>query len=207
MHDWLYLVGGIAFAIGINVLAFKAGWWLILLVGWVRLAWQERARRRPHAHTGRTLMQADTMTSIAEHLEFLGYRCEAQDDGWTFAAHPARPDVFVRVFPFGLRIVALFDLGPLDEAACGQWVWFANRCNDAGLLVKFALAAREGGGRLLRASAVCQGGYDRVAFGAFMDMWHHDLGLMSHAPGGETSGEAEEDEEERIAGAKAEVTH
>ena len=51
-----------------------------------------------------------------------------------------------------------------------------------------------------------QGGYDRVAFGALMDMWHHDLGLMSHAPGGETSGEAEEDEEE-VTEATAEVTH
>ena len=61
-------------------------------------------------------MSTDTMASITEHLEFLGYRCQAQDDGWTLAVHPTRPDFFVRVLPLGVRLVAIFTVDDLDQA-------------------------------------------------------------------------------------------
>ncbi len=180
LHDWVYLTGGIALAIGLNVLAFKAGGWLVPLVGWIAGAWQERAQRREGV--GRTKMQADTMASITEHLAFHGYACEAQPDGWTFAMHPTRPDFFVRVFPLGVRLVALFQVGRRHDARWAQWLWFANRCNEASVLVKFALTEGEDGALLFRASAFGSPTYSRETFGAFLDTWHHDLALMEQAP-------------------------
>jgi hypothetical protein len=153
-------------------------------------------------------MSSDTMATLREHLEFLGYRTEVQEDGWTFAAHAVRPDIFLKDFTFGTRVVALYELGTLGDEACGDWVWFANRCNDGALLLKFALATREDGDRLFRASAVFQGPYERVGFGVFMDLWHRDLGLMSHAPTtGGPSPEDSLDEEGAGTDEKAQVTH
>jgi hypothetical protein len=141
-------------------------------------------------------MSSDTMAAFREHLELLGYRTDVQEDGWTFAAHAVRPDIFLKDFAFGTRVVALYELGTLDDEACDEWLRVANRCNDGSLLVKFALATREDGMRVFRASAVFQGGYERVGFGVFMDAWHSDLGLMSHAPvTGDPAAEDDEDEE------------
>jgi hypothetical protein len=148
-------------------------------------------------------MQADTMASITEHLAFHGYTCEAQPDGWTFATHPTRPDVFVRAFPLGVRLVAVFQVGRRHDARWAQWLWFANRCNETSVLVKFALMEGDEGVMQLRASAFGPPTYARETFGAFLDTWHRDLALMEHAPPpadadgeAESSAASEEDEGE-----------
>ena len=66
-----------------------------------------------------------TTALVGKHLEFLGYTSTLQDDGWTFAAHPTRPDLCFRTVPFGIRVVALFDLGKLSDGLRAEWVEFA----------------------------------------------------------------------------------
>lgn len=147
-----------------------------------------------------------TTAQVSRHLEFLGYTSTRQEDGWTLAAHPTRPDLCYRALPFGVRLVALFDLGRLSGDARAEWVEFANRCNGVGLFVRFALGAREGEGHSFRATAVFHGAYTRTAFGAFMDAWHSDMALMAHAP---TAGDgaAADDEDDDEGGDTSAVTH
>lgn len=147
-----------------------------------------------------------TTALVGRHLEFLGYTSRPQDDGWVFAEHPTRPDLCFRVFPFGIRVVALFDLGRLSDTLRADWVEFANRCNGAGNFVRFALRPRSDGGYSFNASAVFQGHYGKVSFGGFMDAWHDDLLLMRHAPNGRDPA-ADEDEDEEAPDGAAEVTH
>ncbi len=136
-----------------------------------------------------------TTAWVRKHLEFLGYSSILQDDGWMFASHPTRPDVCFRTVPFGVRMVALFDLGRPSDTLRAEWVDFANRCNNVGIFVRFALGTRDDGGYLFRATAVFHGEYARASFGAFIDAWQSDLALMAHAPSGPEPMADEGDEE------------
>lgn len=147
-----------------------------------------------------------TTASVSKHLEFLGYTSSLQDDGWMFAAHPTRPDLCFRTVPFGVRMVALFDLGRLSDNLRAEWVDFANRCNSAGIFVRFSLGTRTDGGQSFRATAVFHGEYAKAAFGAFIDAWHEDVALVKHAPNREEAANEDGDEEDEEPGA-AEVRH
>ena len=147
-----------------------------------------------------------TTALVAKHLEFLGYTATPQDDGWTFAAHPTRPDLCFRAVPFGIRVVALFDLGKLTDGLRAEWVEFANRCNNAGIFVRFSLSTRTDGGHSFRTTAVFHGEYAKAAFGGFIDAWHDDVALMKHAPNGQEAESDGDDDEDEEVGA-AEVTH
>ena len=41
-----------------------------------------------------------TTALVGKHLEVLGYTSTVQDDGWTFAVHPTRPDLCFRTVGF-----------------------------------------------------------------------------------------------------------
>ena len=122
------------------------------------------------------------------------------------AAHPTRPDLCFRTVPFGVRLVALFDLGRLSDNLRTEWVDFANRCNNAGIFVRFALGTRGDGGHTFRATAVFHGDYAKTSFGGFIDAWHNDLTLMGHAPNGSEATNEERDGEDDTRGS-AGVTH
>ena len=121
------------------------------------------------------------LRKMVKHLEFLGYRAEVQDDGWTFVSHPTRPDFFVRDFPFGIRAVAMFTL---DRVVCDpEWLAFVNKCNELGTLSSFSLVfKKDGSGTAVRVVTVLPRAYDKPTFGAWVDAWHEDLALLRNAP-------------------------
>jgi hypothetical protein len=125
-------------------------------------------------------MADDTLKDIVNHLEFLGYSSERQDDGWTSVSHPTRPDFFMKPFAHGVRAVAFFRY---DEQVCGpEWLSFANNCNEASRLASFSVFSQDGKGTGVRSVVVFPLAYDKVMFGAWMEAWQQDLEILRNAP-------------------------
>jgi hypothetical protein len=133
----------------------------------------------------------DTRAAITAHLECLGYQVTLNSDGWLFAEHPARPDFFVKAFPIGWRLVALFTIGLLTPESGDVWLRSLNRWNDASLVSRFSLTTQYGDGVTLRVSALFPSDYERVRFGQLMDFWQRELELVKDGP---ELAAAEEDE-------------
>ena len=125
-------------------------------------------------------MADDTLTQMVNHLEFLGYTAETQDDGWTFLSHPTRADFYVKAFPFGVRGVAIFPIPDLVGDA--EWLAFVNRCNDASIVASFAITSKPGRPDALRTVVLFPLAYDKVSFGALVEAWQQDLELLRDAP-------------------------
>jgi hypothetical protein len=123
-----------------------------------------------------------TRAAVVAHLEFLGYRLTADSDGWLSAEHPWRPDFYVKEFPIGWRLVAVFSLGLLTPESSDLWLRSLNRWNEASFVSRFTLSAQHGDGVTLRVSALFAPDYDRVRFGQLMDLWHRELELIKDGP-------------------------
>jgi hypothetical protein len=136
----------------------------------------------PSASEARPPEADPARAAIAAHLEFLGYQLTPGSDGWLFAEHPWRPNFYLKEFPIGWRLVALFTLGLLTPESSDLWLRSLNRWNEASLVSRFALTAGHGDGVALRVSALFPPDYERVRFGQLMEFWHRELELLKEGP-------------------------
>jgi putative sensory transduction regulator len=133
---------------------------------------------------------------MAKHLEFLGYSCEWQPDGWLYASHPVRWNVFLRSMPLGTLFHCTIHLGIVSDQKRLAFLEFLNRLNATTLAVRFTLERDESNGIfVLRARALAPGGYQRRAFGAWIDLWHRELERLRDGPSLEPETETEEAED------------
>lgn len=136
------------------------------------------------------------LKDIAKHLEFLGYTCEVQKDGWTFASHPVRWNFFWRPNDVGVLFHCSITLGMLSDGKRTEWLEFANRINASTLCARFTIEHEPANGIFVfRARTVGPRRYDRREFGAWMDIWHKDLDHLREAPSPESEVEDEEPED------------
>ena len=131
----------------------------------------------------------EPLRDLRKHLEFLGYTTEQHEDGWVSATSPVRPDFFAKQLPFGVRLVAKFHLGHLDEALHARWLRYVNDQNRESLVVKLAIDI-DAGEASLRATALLPAVYERTAVGVLMDLWHREVRGEGEAPPLGTSGDA-----------------
>jgi hypothetical protein len=136
---------------------------------------------------------------IVKHLEFLGYTCEDQKDGWTFASHPHRWDFFFRLTPVGVLFHCTIRLGLLSEEKRLEFLEFYNRINASTLFCRFTLETTDPKDVfVVRIRTLAPGDYQRRQFGAFIDMWHKELERMREGPSLETG--TDEEEQEQVSG-------
>lgn len=134
---------------------------------------------------------------IATHLEFLGYACEVQKDGWLYASHPVRWNFFVRPMPVGTLFHCTIHLGMVSEEKRAAFIEFFNRINSSTFFTRFTLERDEANGIfVMRARTLAPGAYRRREFGTFVDMWHKDLERLHEGPSLEPEEENEEKEDE-----------
>jgi hypothetical protein len=134
----------------------------------------------------------------AGHLEFLGYECELQPDGWLHAAHPTRWNFFLKAVEIGVLFHCTIRIGLLTDARRSASIEFINRTNQHSLLARFTLeydVALQS--FLVRARMVAPLEYRRKEFGVWMDIWHKDLERLGDAPWTEVDEEEEEKPETR----------
>lgn len=86
----------------------------------------------------------------------------------TFAKHLERPILFVRVTPLVGRFAAMFGVGARTEGAWGEWLVFAHRANEIGVMVPFSVSTDDDASFGLRASALGPLTYERTSFGVFL---------------------------------------
>ena len=130
----------------------------------------------------------EPLRDLRKHLEFLGYTTEQHEDGWVSATSPVRPDFFAKALPFGVRLVAKFHLGHMDEPLLTRWLAHVNDQNRESLLVKLALEV-DAGDVSLRATALLPAAYDRTTVGVLFDLWHREVRGEGEAPPLGTSGD------------------
>ena len=96
-------------------------------------------------------MADDSLRDVLNHLEFLGYQAEAEDEsGWVFVSHPVRADFYIKAFPFGVRAVGMFRY---DEVACDrEWFTFVRR--RRGPVQRLAARRLTGGARVIAVATV-----------------------------------------------------
>jgi hypothetical protein len=134
----------------------------------------------------------------AEHLEFLGYTCNWQPDGWLYASHAVRWNFFLRPTELGVRFHCTIHLGFLTERRRISSLEFLNRVNQQAFLVRFTLDYEPTTETFLaRARMVAPAEYRRQEFGAWMDRWQGDLELLRDAPWADEEEEAEEADDTR----------
>ncbi len=146
-------------------------------------------------------MSEEHPPQYAEHLEFLGYQCERQDDAWMYAAHPIRLNFFLRPFGLGLRLYCPIRLGRLSATSRAEWLDFINHLNERTSISTFTLEFEETDRVFaVRIRAVAPGEYNRSDFGAWMDTWHEDLDLFRDGPEVREDECAEDGEAKSVAG-------
>ena len=133
--------------------------------------------------------------AIARHLEFLGYTCEVQKDGWTFVSHPHRWDFFFRPGPVGVLFHCAIRVGIVSDEKRLEFLEFFNRINASSSFCRFTLERAEPNGiYVMRIRTLAPGSYRRREFGAFMDMWHKDLERLREGPSLEEDTEEEQED-------------
>jgi len=131
---------------------------------------------------------------FARHLEHLGYRCEAEPNGWIFAGHPVRPDFYIRPGEWCVRFFTVFRLGLLSDAKRRAWLEFLNRMHEDTLVARFALVEESTTAFCVHSRAVAPGEYRRAQFGVWVDAWNRDVDLLRQGPSLEEEPDVEDDE-------------
>jgi hypothetical protein len=144
----------------------------------------------------------DKLRPYSEHLEFFGYACETEPDGWLYAKHPVRWNFWLRRFEHGVRLQCTITLGLLSDARRRASLEFVNRVNEKSFHAKFTLEHEAPGDTyVVRARSVGPAQYVRREFGTWLDMWHKDLELLHEGPWLAEEDEQDEELEERPAAA------
>ena len=138
---------------------------------------------------------------VQKHLEFLGYTCEWQPDGWLYASHPVRWNIFVRPMPLGTLFHCSIRVGMLSDGKRLALLEFFNRLNATTMAVRFSLEREEPNGiHVLRARTLAPGDYQRRSFGAWIDLWHKELERLREGPSLDPEEEVEERRDKGSAG-------
>ena len=135
----------------------------------------------------------------AMHLEFLGYACKWQRDGWLYAIHPVRWNFFLLPVEGGVRFHCSISIGLLSDQKRTAALEFLNQANQRTVLARFTLEYEAAFGcHFIRARTFLQGEeYERSEFGMWMDLWHTDLESLRGGPWAETDDEEGDEESEQ----------
>ena len=111
--------------------------------------------------------------ALVSHLEFLGYKCEANTSGGTTCKHPVKINFSAKPLGSGLLMTAFFTG---KEKPLGQEkLMLANALNTEATLARFYWD-KDGD---LAIEAWIAGGYDKTRYSTVMDAWDADTGLLS----------------------------
>lgn len=133
------------------------------------------------------------------HLEYLGYKTDSPEDGWTFARHPFRYDFHLQMFPVGIRLYSRAGIGAATDNSREAWLEFLNGANNRSFLTRFSLDGNDAGELWVSMRAMLPAAYDRPTFAVLFDLWQQDLDIVRLKPDFPAETEKEEDESDAAA--------
>lgn len=119
-------------------------------------------------------MAASTVEQMGTHLEFLGYEV-SRDDQLTKARHPRKLNFAMRPLAGGILFTAIFGCSEDAKRNRPGYLEMINSLNDKAVIARF-YADKDSDFFI---EAWHPDHYERAAFGAFMQVWDRDCGLMA----------------------------
>jgi len=114
----------------------------------------------------------NTLEKIRNHMEFLGYEVELDDDSnEMLAKHPEKTNVLVRCFSNAVRFMSFYFS---NEHAKQERLKFLELINHLNLDTVICQYSVDNEGALI-ITAWFFSNYDKVLFGQFLEIWHEDL--------------------------------
>lgn len=115
----------------------------------------------------------EEMKQVYKHLDFLGYDVEVGSETLVNASHESRPNVQVSETDSGLLLFGLYAESDKAKSDRKGYLEFINEMNNNNQLVCWG--TNDNG---LWSQGFYSGGYDREAFGTFLEAWSSEIENM-----------------------------
>lgn len=125
-------------------------------------------------------MAESMFDQTADHLEFLGYELDRQENS-IYAMHPDKPNMFLRPVSLGVVVSTYYNVTDAAQENRSEYLEYINTLNRKSYLLMF-FANEENHFNML---ATYCGEYSKVSFGRFLSAWYSDHDMIIGLPGTE----------------------